>query len=472
MPDVTFQHPDYVAANPKWRLVSDVCTGEDAVKARGEEYLPKPNPHDSSPANAQRYAQYKKRTVFYNATGRTKQGLVGAVFSKWPVLNIPAALSYAEDDIDGTGVSIYQQSQKALSEVLKKGRHAVYVDYPAVDAPASKAQQEAGLIRASVISLSAESIINWRTQKVGASHLLSLVVIKESIQQTTEDGFGLENIDQYRVLRLLDGFYRVEVWQKNADGEWSIASTYQPLNGKGQPWRFIPFTFIGAENNDTSIDQPPIIDLARLNLAHYRNSADYEDSTFFVGQAQPWANAVTDQDLKHMQEQGMYVGSKVLLAFSGQSNFGFAQVQPNTMVKEAMDQKERQMVALGARLLDKGSAVKTATEAQAENEAEHSVLSLAASNVSEAYTLALSWMAEFMNAPADVEYTLNQEFTRSELTPQMLTALIQAWQSGQLPSSDLWAQLKKYGVIDPEKDDESIKEELETSDSGLGLDDE
>ena len=461
MSNVTFQRPEYLNAVKKWQTVDNVCSGENV-----QQYIRKLNPSDTSEHNNRRNEQYRKTAVYYNATGRTRQGLVGAVFSKWPVLNVPAALSYAEDDIDGTGVSIYQQSQKALSEVLKKGRHAIYVDYPAVDAPTSKAQQEAGLIRASVISLSAESIINWRTQKIGASHLLSLVVIKESIQQTTEDGFGLESVEQYRVLRLLEGFYRVEVWQKNSDGEWSIASTYQPLNGKGQPWRFIPFTFIGAENNDTSIDQPPLLDLAKLNLAHYQNSADYEESVFLVGQVQPWMSGVEELN------GPFYIGSlnPVLLPKEGQ--FGFAQASPNSMVQEAMKHKEQQMVALGARLLDKGSAVKTATEAQAENEAEHSVLSLAASNVSEAYTLALSWMAEFMNAPADVEYTLNQEFTRSELTPQMLTALIQAWQSGQLPSSDLWAQFKKYGVIDPEKDDETIKGELETSDSGLGLDDE
>ncbi|WP_163836864.1 DUF4055 domain-containing protein [Spartinivicinus ruber] len=466
MADVTFQHPEYVKAAKKWQVVEDVCAGENVQK-----YLRTLNPSDTSKQNKERNEQYKKGAVFYNATGRTRQGLVGAVFKKWPVLNVPTALSYVKEDIDGSCVSIYQQSQSVLAAIMSKSRHALYVDYPNVKAPASKAQQEAGLIRANIVSLNAENVINWRTQKVGSSHLLSLVVIKESIQQTTDDGFGLESIEQYRVLRL-DSFYHVEIWQKNADGVWSIDSEYQPLNGKGQPWRFIPFTFIGAENNDTTIDQPPLLDLARLNLAHYQNSADYEDSAFFVGQAQPAISGLTEEWRDWLQQNGIYIGSRspILLPTGGQ--FDIKQAQPNTMVKEAMDQKEQQMIALGARLLDKGSAVKTATEAQAENEAEHSVLSLAASNVSEAYTLALSWMAEFMNAPADVEYTLNQEFTRSELTPQMLTALIQAWQSGRLPDSDLWAQLKKYGVIDPEKDDESIKEELETADTGLALDDE
>ena len=467
--NVTFQREDFRNALNDWQLVADVCAGEKAVKARGETYLPKPNPHDKSKENDERYKQYKARAVFYNATGRTLQGLVGAVFRNWPVLTAPGALDYVEDDADGAGVSIFQQSQKVLAEVVKKGRHALLVDYPNVEAPASKAQQEAGLIRASVISINAEQVINWRSEKVGGSHRLALVVIAEKAEQETEDGFGVESVDQYRVLRLIEGRYTVEVWRQ-IEGEWTVAETYQPTDGKGQHWNNIPFTFVGAQNNDPEVDAAPLHDLARLNVAHYRNSADYEDSAFFVGQAQPWISGLTEEWRNHLEESGIYIGSRTPILLPEGGSFGFAQAQPNTLVKEAMDQKERQMVALGARLVERGQAVKTATEAQAENEAQHSVLSLVANNVSEAYTLALSWAAKFMNAPEEAEYSLNQDFIEQKLDAPMLTALVGAWQSGRLPSSDFWAQLRKFGIIDPEKDDEEIQEELDSEGTGLGLD--
>lgn len=468
--NVTFQREDFRSALSDWQLVADVCAGEKSVKARGETYLPKPNPHDESKENDERYKQYKARAVFYNATGRTLQGLVGAVFRKWPVLTAPTALNYVEDDVDGAGVSVYQQSQKVLAEVVKKGRHALLVDYPNVQAPASRAQQNAGLIRASIVSLNAEQVVNWRLEKVGGTHRLALVVISEKTEQGTEDGFGVESVEQFRVLRLIDGRYTVEVWRQ-IEGEWSVDEAYQPTDGRGLYWDVIPFTFVGAQNNDSEVDSAPLYDLARLNAAHYRNSADYEDSAFFVGQAQPWISGLSEEWRTHLEESGIYIGSRSPILLPDGGAFGFAQAQPNTLVKEAMDQKERQMVALGARLVERGQAVKTATEAQAENEAQHSVLSLVANNVNEAYNLALSWVARFMNAPEDVDYTLNQDFIDQKLDAQMLTALVGAWQSGRLPSSDFWTQLRKFGIIDPEKDDEEIKDELESEDGGLGLHD-
>ena len=58
--------------------------------------------------------------------------------------------------------------------------------------------------------MKAEDIINWRIEKVGANHVLSLVVLKECAQQVTEDGFGTQEVDQYRVLRLAGGVYVIE----------------------------------------------------------------------------------------------------------------------------------------------------------------------------------------------------------------------------------------------------------------------
>ena len=470
MADVTFTRPEYNAALPSWRLINDVCAGERAVKARTITYLPQPNPDDESQENDTRYRQYLARAVFYNATGRTAQGLVGSAFRKWPSLEVPTAIDYVSTDIDGAGVSIYQQSQSVLGAVLRLGRHGLLVDYPQVDSPASRADMASGRVRSTVVSVQADQIINWRMEKIGAAHQLVLLVISETKETVTADGFGMETEAQFRVLRLVEGVYTQEIWRAGDGGIAIMEGPFVVRDGSGRPWDVIPFTFVGSENNDASIDEPPLYDLSVLNIAHYRNSADYEDSAFFVGQAQPWMAGLTEEWRNWLEQTGIYVGSRSPILLPEGGTFGIAQAQPNTLVKEAMDQKERQMVAIGARLIQPGGAVKTATEARGEQEAEHSVLSIVASNVSEAYTQALNWMARFMGVPESCEYAISQDFVEQRLDPNMLTALISAWQSGQMPESDLWAQLRKYGVIDPEKGDEEIREELSTQDPGLNLD--
>jgi len=469
MADVTFQRQEYRDALAAWALVSDVCAGQAAVKAKGATYLPQPNASDTSDENALRYTQYLARAAFYNATGRTLQGLVGAAFRKWPMLDAPGAIGYVAEDVDGAGVSVYQQSQSALGQVLKLGRHALLVDYPTTDAPASRADMVTGKVRATIASIDATQVINWRAERIGAQYRLTLVVIAETRETVTEDGFGLSAEPQYRVLRLTEVGYTWEIWRAGQKGIELAEGPFVVLDGAGRPWDEIPFTFIGATNNDSSIDAAPLYDLAEVNIAHYRNSADYEDSAYFCGQAQPWMSGLTEEWRDHLQQQGIFIGSRAPILLPQGGQFGFAQAQPNTLAKEAMDQKEAQMVALGARLVQPGSAVKTATEAQGEQEAEHSVLSLACSNVSEAYSKALGWMARFMGADGEAALTLSQDFVEQRLDPAMLTALIGAWQSGKLPEADLWEQLRKYGVIDGEKDDETIRGELETQDPGLGL---
>lgn len=471
MSDVTFQRQDFNDALADWQLVSDVCEGQRKVKGKKDQYLPLLNGDDRSRDAEIRYLRYLDRAVFYNATGRTLEGLVGAVFKNDPVLKVPASLDYVKSNVDGQGISIAQQAKDTIAEVLKKGRHALYVDYPTTQGATTVSQRASGEFNATIKSIRADSVVNWKTTSKGSRIMLSLVVMKEVSEEDTEDGFGLDQIDQYRVLSLFQDVYVVEIWRKDDSGTWFIHDLYQPLDGTGKPWNEIPFTFVGAENNDSAIDKAPLLDLANLNIAHYRNSADYEDSAFFVGQVQPFITELDEEWRDWLEKNGIVIGSRVPILLPKGSIFGYAQAEPNMISFEAMKHKEEQMKSLGARLLEKGLAVKTATQANSENASEHSVLSLVVSNVTEAYWQCIEWVARFMNTSEAVEFSINTEFVDHNLDPQVLTALVSAWQTGKLVSQhDIWKYLKKVGVIDSEKTDDEIEEELDNDDSGLGLD--
>lgn len=467
MSNIDHQCKEYTDNKDNWNLVSDVCAGESRIKAGLTKYLPKPNPDDKSAANKTRYDQYLARAVFYGATGRTLNGLLGAVYKKDPVLDLPAALDYANKNVDGAGVSLFQQSQKVLSAVLKNGRAGLWVDYPQTEGAVSKAQLAS--VKPRIIRFEAINIINWRTATVDDEVKLSLVVIHDLHEDQTDPYEG-QLIEQIRVLRLEDGIYSVELWRKPKNA-FELVDSFVPTDGSGKPWREIPFVFVGSENNDPTVDAIPLLDLANINLAHYRNSADYEDSVYFCGQPQPWISGLDEEWRNYFEEKGIYIGARAPMLLPENGAFGFAQAQPNTLVKEAMDQKEQQMIALGARLVERGSVAKTATEAQNENESQHSVLSLAASNVSDAYQTALTWAALFANSTDAGSFELNKDFIEATLDAQMLQAIIAAWQNGTLPSADLWDQFRKYGLIDPEKSDEDIQEEIENSPKGLALED-
>lgn len=451
------------AAN-RWAVVRLVCSGPDAVKTGN--FLPYLNAQDKSLENQERNEDYRERAVFYSVTGRTRDGLLGLAFKRDPdVSEIPARLDYLMQNADGCGISLYQQSQSAVLSVLETGRHGLLVDYSdALSAPVIKAYQ-------------AEDIINWRTEIVGGAKVLTLLVLHEIHEQA--DGYETAAQDQWREYELTGGAVVVRLWRKTSAGTALVpdaaGNTETILStGRGRMQR-IPFCFIGAQNNDESIDEAPLFDLAHLNVAHYRNSADYEDSVWFAGQAQPWISGLTEEWRDHLEGSGkQYIGSRSPFLLPQGGSFGFAQVQPNTLAKEAMDQKEHQMAALGAQLLENSKAAKTATQDDNEKEATTSVLSMVVANVSEAYARAFEFCGEFIGQVFSprAEYRINQDFTRMTADPQVIAAIVDSWAKGIYAKQDARAYLRRMNVIPADRTDEEIDSDLEQEGPAHGAMDE
>ena len=450
MSDVDFSRiPDDAAR--RWRVVRDVCAGDQAL--RNDRYLPYLNAKDISEENVARNVAYRQRAVFYNATGRTRAGLLGLAFRRDPRNQMPNKLGYLLGNVDGAGMSLYQQSQATLANTIEVGRHGLYTDF------------DERLRRPVIKVYRAEDIINWR-------HIdgrLTLVVLHEVAEEP--DGFGFKAVSQFRELALQDGRFVCRIHRKK-DKEWDVREMRAALPNANQQFDFLPFTFVGSRDNGPDIDEAPLYDLSQVNVAHFRNSADYEDSVFFIGQAQPWISGLTEEWRDHLESNGnLYVGSRVPILLPEGGAFGFAQVAPNTLAREAMDQKEKQMVALGARLLDETRAAVTATQNENDKETSTSVLSMCVSNVSEAYERAIAWCGLYAGVaiPEDAEtYRINQEFAKNKIDPTAITALVQAWQSGAFAKPDLRAYLRAEGVIAVERTDEDIDADLELEGPALG----
>ena len=475
---VDYQHADYKHNLPDWVLTKDAVAGERAVKDKAEHYLPRPNPTDLSGEAMARYAHYKMRAVYTNFVGRTHEGLIGVAFKKSPSITVPAGLDYLMEDTDGCGVGLLGHAQMSLSHVLQFGRVGLLVDYPVAQAQVSKADMVEKGIRATITLYDPTSITNWKTAKIGSRNVLSLVVIAETHE--TEGQFDSQSAAQYRVLRLgkleseQDGApirYVVEIWRKDATTQkWAMVENFQPVDGTGKAWEEIPFQFIGSKNNDYMPDKSPLYDLAVLNIAHYRNSADFEDSAFLVGQPTPYITGLDVEWRDTLMREKTYFGSRAVMTGPAGSSIGLLQASANSLVGEAMKEKEKQMQALGARLIKPGEVLKTAREIQSDDASAYSVLSLACDNVSEGYEQAILWASQFMNVTGAIEFEINTEFIDAKIDAPALTAVVAAWQAGKVPDADGYNYLRRIGVIDAAKPNEDVQDEIATQTTGINLD--
>lgn len=470
-PNVEHRLPESESMLAKWQMIADCIAGQEAIKKAGVKYLPAPNPEDTTPANVLRYQDYVTRALFFNVVANTLSGLVGQVFNTDPVSEYPPELEPLWYDADGRGVTLIQQAKKALSTTLAAGFCGILVDYPVglVDdagkpVPFSRQDVLDGLARPTLQYYGPVDIINWRLESKGAISQLSLLVLMEDYI-IRDDGFEIQRGREYRVLRMIDGKYQVELWRRTdekQEGPFSMHSISIPTDANGQPFTSIPFFFIGAQNNDSQIDKPPMYDLACINIAHYRNSADYEDSVYMVGQPTPFFAGLTQSWVDNVLKEKIQLGSRGAVPLPAGGTAGMIQAGPNTMVKEAMESKERQMVSIGAQLVEDKQVQRTLGEAKMENTVVVSTLSSCARNVSQAFENALIAAAMFAVGTVDkakLIFKLSTDFAIAKMSPEERKTLLAEWQGGILSFSEAREQLRQSGVAT--LDDDKAKAEIE-----------
>lgn len=480
--NVAFIRKEIRSLLPLYRLIRDCLSGSETVKAQTTKYLPMPNPTNKSPENIARYEQYLLRAVFYNVTRRTLIGLVGQVFSRDPVINLPKEMDKVVKNATGGGVTLNQLSKKSLAMTLAYSRSGIFVDYPETKEGATVADLENGNIRPTINVYSPLEIINWRVVEFGAEERLSLVVLAESFCYF-DDGFERKEAPQFRVLYLdKDGEYNIDIYREAnsysdfkedksySDTQFTIAKSVKPRGPDGKPLNYIPFMFIGSENNDSNPDNPNFYDLADLNIAHFRNSADYEESCFITGQPTPVVTGLTETWYENVLDKKINFGSTGGIPLGQEMDAKLIQAAPNMMIKEAMEIKERQMVALGAKLVEQKQVQRTAFEAKVENIGESSTLATVTRNVNEAIMWALEQCAMYMNIKLTDkdEYILNTDFDVSKTTPEERNQIIDSWVKGAISWSEMRGGLRRAGTA-TEQDDKAKQEILADKESQAKL---
>ena len=463
---VTTLHPDYTLYSPQWKLTRDATRGDPAIK-RDDSYLPAP----FRTSDPERYEQYKARAYFVGVTGRTENAMIGMVFRKSPEYVLPPALEALLENLDGAGNSAEQLAKDAMAGLLETRRHLFLSDYPSA-AKGLDAETESNLgLRPVIAQYSAEALINWRFETVAGQSKLVLAVLRERVNNS-EDEFGHDYDWQYRVLRLrkiteTDGvsfpryllakehyIYTQTVYDDSGD---IITPEFTPRMAGGATFDHIPLHGV------RQLETPPLYDIAKVNVAHYRNIADLEDAAYVVGQ--PMVHVDTGEtsatEWVELNPSGIEFGSRKGVVTKG-GGIELVQAAENNLIRQAKLDKENEMVMLGAQLIIRGGQAETAEAARIRAGAEASVLDMLTNDLSEDLEAAIEDMARFMGLPVDgVEYRLSTDFFEAGLNPQDLSAILQAKTLGVVARYDVRQMIRSGRIgIDPERTDEVIDEEV------------
>ncbi|MCR9256278.1 MAG: DUF4055 domain-containing protein [Alphaproteobacteria bacterium] len=417
------RHPAYLAMAPIWQRLRDTVRGQDAVKARRTDYLPKPGGQSEA-----EYQAYLGRAVWYGATRRTAKGILGALMSAPMQVDLPDRARHLTDAVTRDRRPLAALVRATLEEVLITGRFGLLADL--AEDPARP-----GGTLVYLAGYRAEDILDWEERPEGGG--LARVVLREGA-------------DRLRELTLdRDGYYLVVLWHRRDGGDWVIDKTLAPARG-GLRLRDIPFVVFGPDHMGVEPSLPILLDLADINISHYRNSADYEQSLFLTAQPTPWLAGRLDE-----RDRPDAIGAGTIWYLPEGAQVGMLEFRGTGLeaLKEAMLDKERRMVMLGARVLEEPRrAAETATTVRLRAEADASILSTLAATANEAFETALRWAVWWQGIDRPmVRLTLKPDFVDGRLAAEDLQALVAAWQAGAISKRTLFDNLKDGEIVQPDR---------------------
>lgn len=483
--NIEYQKKEYGYYLPIWQKCNDAYTGEKAIKDGGQKYLPalsgqmrfKTVDGESQNYTVQTdedYSAYKKRAVYYNYVKKMTDSLNEQLVRKQVKVNVPPKM----DSI----IEHFSSDKKSFLTAVKESNKDILLNYRSVcvlDAPDLKGEKvltiadaEAQNLRIYAVYYNAEDVINWRYDTINNLPVLTLVVLKETIEDYSKDDFEPEEIVQYRVLDLLDGVYRVRIFRETEiDGDKKNApkkvfqedenlTTYPEFGGN--KLNEIPCYFLTPKGISYSLEMPIVNDLVDLNLAHYRNSADFENALNITGSPTP----VIKDAMFDFDEGEVSLGSSRALSLGkdGDAYFMEYRGQGLNALRDAMSKKIEALSVIGGRLLQADTkGAENAEVVEVQHSSERGQLASFARSIGEAYTTILKKIASWMNISGDINVEFNTDYSSTILDPQLFSNLTVALTTSSISPSTYFYNLKKGEMIEDGKTFEQEQEEIRES---------
>ena len=425
---INTEHPAYKKYLDKWVRIRDTFEGSDAVKGKGEKYLPK-----LQGQNKEQFDAYKMRALFFDGIEKTVSGLVGAVMRIEPIIEAPPKLKDLFHDITNTGVSLNNLISVMLQEQILMNRQGLLIDYDE---------------QPYIVDYVTEQITNWFDDKI---------ILKEAYKVSEKDIYDVEYKTQYRELSLIEGQYIVNIWRKNEKDEWIQGDDIIAQN-KDKSLDFIPFVSVSTDGFNLEPSKSSILSLADVSLSLYRTSADLEHGRNFVALPTPY---VTEFEAKGQTD--IKIGPSQIWLLPKASKVGFLEFtgQGLKALEIGITEKITMMASLSSQLTQSQKAgVEAADTVRLRQNAEASTLMSAVKMVEGAITQALTIMNEWQGGTGDISVKLNTDFVDTRISPQELTAWTGTWLSGAISHDTLLFNLKRGEGLPPGIDIQTEKDKI------------
>ncbi|MFY0682606.1 MAG: DUF4055 domain-containing protein [Thalassovita sp.] len=427
--------------------------GTKAMRAAQKAYLPQfPAEHSEA------YKARLEASFLFNGYRKTVRDMTGRVFAKSVEIE-GSALQDEALNIDMQGQDISAFARNVFESALGGcGVSFIMVDAPPREGLVTRAQAAAANLRPYLVHVPVEEVLGWKTATVGnRTHLSQWRTLEVIEEDDPTDEFGTVVVEQVRVISRDEQGVRVRLYRQNADkAGWFVFDEFTTEAEE--------ITVIPVYSNRTGFmkSEPPLEDLADKNLEHWQSASDQRN--ILHSARVPILHASG-----HAPEEPIVISAgMVTTSRDPQAKLSWVEHSGQAIEAGRNDLKdlEFQMQVLGLQLLVAGT--ETATGASLDAAKETAPLSMMADNLKDALETALKWFTAYQGNEVSVTVHVNKDFGVSMLTPQELTVMLTAVNTGQMPRRVFVEEMKRRGFLAEDTDTDAYLDELETeTPSGL-----
>jgi hypothetical protein len=427
---------DVISMMPDWGIMAAVTRGTNYIRDLSETYLPQEPREDDDAYNTR-----VDRSVLSPYTSRLIETAAGAILRK--PIHIEGDQYWLDlaENIDGLGSSINEYARRALVSSLTYGHSAILIDYPAAMGARNLAEERAMGRRPYFVHVDAPQIWGWRKES-GTNRLLQVRIHDYDVRPLND--FGEEQIEQMRVI--YPGRYDLytlgqEVVEFTASGGYSLDE--------------IPLVPIYSNRRGLLISQPPLLDIANLNITHYQRQADLIHALHIAAMPtlvlEGWDDTTSNATMGVNYAIAMQPGNKAYYVQADATSFDAQMAELESLAS--------QMSTLGVTKLFGQKFVAESAEAKRIDQAQsNSVLSIISQELESALNQAFAFAAQYVGMDPP-EISIDRDFDYYRLLGQDVAVLSQLADTGKI-SNAMLLEILRRGEILP--DTVNIEEELLT----------
>lgn len=461
----------------RWALSKALLGGTEAMRAAGEEYLPKFE--DETPKSYEDRVKRATLTNFYRAMA--KQAL-GFIFAEQITVNNSKLPKDFLDNVDRRGRDIHKFARAFGLELITRGLHHIFVDHPVRPAGVKTLADEIQKnLRPYFTSISAEAAfaaysktengeervqhIRWSEAEVslGSDALTSFdeaVVERVMVLHESKDGVI------YRKYERPGGsgtaFVLVEddapeedtnevpeTPEEAPEGEESEAKVPRGflVNKNGEALKRIPWVTIYAERERFMVARSPLDDVAHLNVEHWQSASDQRNIltvSRYPIQTQIGTEAPVSVTGPH---QGLH--SKGSSKEHQEVEFGFIEPEGASIQAGERDLADivKRAEAIGLQLFAAPQKTATGTTVAFTQGTSplHDLAQAIEDGINEALRHAAVW---YGLRPEDAGYVeVSKDFGLTIEEAARLTAIREARRDGDISLETYWEELRASGVF-------------------------